>query len=212
MAITGEVDKWLQETYENHCFISWPHTINPDITECAQAVRKAIQEQLAASFHDPQVFLDESGIVGGDDWEMRLRRALCKSISMVAICAPIYYRPEHRWCGLEWAAMQRLSSNRLRGRDFQAIIPVMVRKSDPLPPVVGRLQYIDVSRVTLQGRRYYNFPEFRGKIQQIVQRIEQIAEELWRGQSRADCDLFQFPTESAFSDYGVPAQLFPLVS
>jgi hypothetical protein len=212
MAITYQIDQWLRETYENHCFISWPHTINRDITECARAVQKAILEGLATSFNNPQVFLDESAIMGGADWEMRLRRALCKSMSMVAICAPIYYRPEHRWCGLEWAAMEHLGSTRLRGCDFKAIIPVMVRKSDPLPQVVSKIQYIDVSRMTLQGRRYFAYPEFRRKIAEIVVRIEQIAEELWRGQCGADCDLFQFPTESAFSDYSVLTQRFPLVS
>jgi TIR domain len=212
MAITYEVDQWLRETYEHHCFISWPHTINPDITECARAVRKAILEGLATSFHDPQVFLDETGIIGGADWEIRLRRALCKSMSMVAICAPIYYRPEHKWCGLEWAAMEHLSSTRLQGCDFKAIIPIMVRRSDPLPTVVSKIQHIDVSRMTLQGRRYFAYPEFRRKINEIVTRIEQIAEEIWRGQRKADCDLFQFPTESAFSDYIVTPQRFPLVS
>ena len=212
MAITYEIDQWLRQSYENHCFISWPHTINPDITECARAVRKAILEGLATSFNDPQVFLDERAITGGADWEIKLRRALCKSMSMVAICAPIYYRPEHNWCGLEWAAMEHLSSTRLQGCDFKAIIPVMVRKSDPLPSVVSKIQYVDVSRMTLQGRRYFAYPEFCCKINEIVVRIEQIAEELWRCQRVADCDLFQFPAESAFLDYSAPAQRFPLVS
>jgi hypothetical protein len=212
MPITYHADQWLRETYQNHCFISWPHTKNPDITECARAVKKSVIEGLATSFNDPQVFLDESEITGGADWELRLRRALCKSMSMVAICAPIYYRPEHYWCGREWAAMEHLSAARLPGCDFKAIIPVMVRKSDSLPQVVSKIQYIDVSRMTLQGRRYFAYPEFRHKINEIVVRIEQIAEELWRGQRGSDCDLFQFPTESAFSDYNVLPQRFPLVS
>jgi hypothetical protein len=101
------------------------------------------------------------------------------------------------------------SPSRLR---LQGDLPVMVRKSDPLPQVVSNIQYIDVSRVTLQGRRYFAYPEFRRKINEIVVRIEQIAEELFRSQCKADCDLFQFPAESAFSDYSVLPQRFPLVS
>jgi len=212
MAITYEIDNWLRETYENHCFISWPHTINPDITECARALKRSILEGLATSFHNPQVFLDETAIIGGADWNLTLRRALCRSISMVAICAPIYYRPEHHWCGLEWAAMEHLSSLRLGACDFKAIIPVMVRKSDPLPNAVSRIQYIDVSRVTLQGRRYFAYPDFRQKVNEIVIRIEQIAEELWRGRHRAECDAPNFPTVSAFSDYITPAVRFPILS
>jgi hypothetical protein len=214
MAITYEMDNWLsqQGTYENHCFISWPHiSKNPDIAECARAVRDSIEEGLATSFHDPKVYMDTQ-IAGGADWEMNIRRALCRSVSMVAICVPMYYRPEHLWCGLEWAAMEQLSLTRLPGKDFKTIIPLMVRLSDSLPKVVSRIQYIDVSRVMLQGRRYYNQREFRGKIHEIVTRIEQIAEELWRSKSRAECDLFQFPKESAFAEYVLPAQGFPLVS
>jgi hypothetical protein len=133
-------------------------------------------------------------------------------MSMVAICAPIYYRPEHDWCGLEWAAMEQLSLCRLRGSEFRAIIPVIVRKSEPLPAAVAGVQYIDLSRVTLLGRRYFTFPEFRKKIQVIVGQIEQIAEELWRSDARANCDSFQFPTKSAFADYSIPPQRFPIVS
>jgi len=131
---------------------------------------------------------------------------------MVAICAPIYYRPEHHWCGLEWAAMELISLTRLRGKNFKTIIPLIYRGSDNLPVAVSRIQYIDVSRVSLLGRRYYSQQEFRGKILQIVDRVEQIAEELWRSRIRAECDAFPFPTESAFSDYSAPAQPFPLVS
>lgn len=213
MPITYEVDQWLQQRgrYEHHCFVSWPHTIDPYITDCARAVKTAIEGSLASSFHDPKVFLDETEITGGAEWEASLQSALCKSVSMVAICAPIYYRPEHRWCGLEWAAMEHLGSSRLRGRDFKAIIPVMVRMSGPLPTAVSRIQYIDFSGVTTLGRRYFSVKEFRLKIQEIVRRIEQIAEELWRSESMADCEMFQFPRESAFSDYPMPAQNFPLI-
>ena len=214
MPITYEIDQWLQGdgAYENHCFISWPHTINSDITECAQTLRSSILENLATSVHEPKVFLDETGIAGGAAWELTLRRALCRSVCMVAICAPIYYRPEHNWCGLEWAAMDLLSSTRLQGAEFGAIIPVMIRKSDPLPKAVSRVQYIDFSRVTIQGRRFFKFPESRLKIQEIVSRIEQIAVRLWQSGSRANCDLFQFPTKSAFSDYASPIEHFPIVS
>jgi len=210
MSITHEIDVWLSETYENHCFISWPHIKNRDLAQCAQAVKNRIEEELSTSFSAPVVFLDESEIVGGDVWEARLRRALCKSVSMIAICAPIYYRPEHRWCGLEWAAMEHLSSSRLQNQDLKAIIPLMFRKVEPLPPVVSRIQHIDISKVSLQGRRYFNNPEFRAKIQQMANRIELIAEELWRGRSKADCDLFQFPDESAFSAYNLPSETLPL--
>jgi hypothetical protein len=132
---------------------------------------------------------------------------------MVAICAPIYYRPEHLWCGLEWAAMQQLSSNRLPSVELQAIIPVMVRKSTPLPSAVSKVHCsIDISRVTLQGRRFFASQEFRAKVNEIVNLIEQIAMELYNARSRANCEMFEFPTVSAFAEYAPPAQAFPILT
>jgi hypothetical protein len=213
MAITVEIENWLsnQGGYEKHCFISWPHSIDNTLTECARTARNAIEQGLAASFVRPAVFLDEQ-MMGGAAWETLIRRTLCRSISMVAICAPIYYRPEHGWCGREWAAMEKMSAKRLPGQTFSTIIPLMYKKSDPLPPAVSRIQYVDVSRVILQGRRYYSQPEFRGKIQQIVGRIEQIAEEIFRNRTQAESETFPFPEESAFLEYSPPAQQFPLLS
>jgi len=214
MAIAPAVDNWLKNegNYEYHCFVSWPHTINPDLTACARAVKKAIEEDLAYSIHKPRVFLDESDITGGDDWKARLSGALCRSIAMVAICAPIYYRSEHIWCGLEWAAMEHLSSRRLQGKNFKAIIPLMVRKSDPLPTAVSAVQYIDLSKITTRGRDYFKAREFRQNVQEIVSRIEQVAEELCRSKSKSDCHTFDIPAKSAFSDHGPIAPVFPLIS
>jgi hypothetical protein len=213
MAITAEIENWLrnQGGYEKHCFISWPHSIDSALTECARRVRDDIEQGLAPSFVRPAVFLDEQ-MTGGAEWETLICRTLCRSISMVAICAPIYYRPEHGWCGREWAAMEKMSAKRLPGQAFSSIIPLMYKKSDPLPHPVSRIQYIDVSRVILLGRRYYSQPEFRGKIQQMVARIEQIAEEIFRNKTQAESETFPFPTESAFLQYAPPEQPFPLLS
>ena len=211
MAITPEIDKWLRESYEYQCFVSWPHTIDPDITNCARAMQTTIRGKLGKSFSKPAVFRDESERIAGDEWEKKIPRALCRSICMVAICAPIYYHPEHPWCGLEWAVMENFSSTRLCGKDFKAILPVMVRMSDPLPRAVSKIDRFDVSRVATMGQRYFSYPEFLATIEKIIARIERIAEELWRGQCRADCEELLIPSESAFSDYHAPTQRYPLV-
>jgi hypothetical protein len=214
MAITEEMENWLREEgkYQNHCFVSWPHTDNLVITDCARKVKSAIESGLGATFDDPRVFLDESDIQGGDDWERRLRSMLCGSMSMVAICAPIYFKPKHHWCGLEWASMAKLGDCRLPSCTYTTIIPLMVRESKPLPWASAKIQHIDVSRSALVGPRYFSSMEFRTKINEIVDRIETIAEELWRRKARAECDLFEFPTQSAFAQYSAPAQPFPIVS
>jgi hypothetical protein len=208
------IEPWLRDvgSYEYHCFISWPHTKNVDIADCARTVKAAIESRLSESFVAPKVFLDESGLRGGDQWDPALRKALCRSMSMIAICAPVYFRSEHYWCGLEWASMYQLGQARLPNVTYVPIIPLMVRVPDPLPWGAGKIQFVDVSRVTIKGRKYFRTDEFRTKIDLVVKRIEEIAEGLWQNRAVANCDLFQFPTVSAFSNYTVSAQSFPLVS
>lgn len=214
MLLEYEAEQWLRNEggYKYHCFISWPHTKNPDITDCARMIALALEEQLAAYFPAPRIFLDESSIIGGDRWEERLRNDLCKSIAMISVCAPISFHPEHKWCGLEWAAMQALSSCRLPKMEYTAIIPIMLRKSIPLPAAVAKVQYVDLSRVLLQGRRYYRGPEFRQKIEDVVSRIRQIIMEIGRNEMKANCEKFSFPTASAFLDYTSHHQTFPLLT
>src|SRR4051812_1711951 len=77
------------------------------------------------------------------------------------------FRPEHNWCGLEWAAVEHLTSRRLRDRPFKSIILVMVRQSEPLPQAVSAIQYIDFSRLTLIGPRYFTVRDFRVKVNEI---------------------------------------------
>lgn len=212
MMLDYEAEQWLWGNggYKYHCFISWPHTANKEITECARALSSSIQNGLSSIFPRPKVFLDETEMTGGDAWERRLKDELCKSIAMIAVCAPIYYHPEHKWCGLEWAAMESLSDRRLRGKNYKSIIPVMVRKSDILPTAVSRIQYIDFSRVTLR-RGCYSCREFQERVEQIVERVREIIIELGQSRIRADCEQFSFPSTSAFADYATPEKDFPLV-
>jgi len=210
MPITPGLEQWLVDAgYEYHCFISWAHTKNRDMTNCARRIKEAIEELLALDIPTPKVFLDEREITGGAVWRRRLERALCRSVAMVSICAPIYYHPSHGWCGLEWAAMDRLSQERLPNSDFKTIIPVLLRKQDPLPREVLEIQYIDFSPVIIRGRHYYRTQDFRKKINQIVDRIEQIAMTLAHNQCAADCDQFNLPSTPAFADYHARTQPFP---
>jgi hypothetical protein len=196
--------------FKYHCFISYAHTINPDMTGCAERLEGAIQRELALSIPEPKVFRDKTNIKGGAKWEQMLKEALCTSVSMVAIFAPIYFDPAHQWCGLEWAAMAGLAKKRLPGEDFGTIIPVMIQASDPLPQAVAEIQYIDFSKVRTLGYGYYDTPDYRRKVIEIVERIEQIALALDRHQAQADCDHFEIPRQTAFPDYVAPSQPFPL--
>jgi len=157
-AETEQMERWLWETggYENLCFISWPHTDDYYISACARRVQSEIRSRLADTFAKPEVFLDEASIQGGDLWERKLKKQLAGSLCMVAICAPIYFRSEHRWCGVEWASMAQLGECRLASDvTYTTIIPLMVRMVKPYPwqdnsKSESKIQCIDVSRQNLR--------------------------------------------------------------
>ena len=208
--MTPEVQTWLSAAgYEYHCFISWPHIADHEIAECARRVKEAIESELRYSVPDPRVFLDETNISVGDVWRNVLSQALCRSVAMVAICAPIYYHPAHPWCGVEWAGMEQLSNKRLENLSFGTIIPIVVRERKAVPEVVAKFQYVDFSRTQIQGRHYYSTQEFRGRIVQVVERIENIAAALVKNNRPADCNKFVFPESSAFANLVVDEQGMP---
>ena len=199
MTIT-QCEEWLQRAgYEHQCFISYPRIRDPIMSDCANRVKEAIENDLSQLISNPNVFLDTS-MIGGTDWEKRLKNALCHSISMVALCAPIYYHPDHNWCGLEWAAMDTLCEKRIPGEDIRTIIPLIVRVSAPLPDPVSRVQSIDISRLLLT-RHYYHTNNFRSYIRQVVSLIERVAIAVARNEVVADCRQFEIPQTSAFAGW-----------
>jgi len=208
MPLTHEVQEWLQEAgYEHYCFISWPHIENEYLAETAMTIRERLVGRLSDSIRKPSVFLDLTSVPGGVIWPAHLKRALCRSITMVAICVPMYFDPSHKLCGLEWAAMDVLHSRRFSRAEFKSIIPVMVRTGN-VPAAVSRIQPVDMSGVITSGS-YFRTNEFTRKLEEIMQRIESVADALARQNSIAGCDRFKFPKKSAFAGCATKPQPFP---
>lgn len=209
MPITSGLERWLKDAgYEYYCFVSWPHT-GQDMANRARKIKDRIEDLLALDIPDPGVFFDTSEILVGADWRRQVPKALCRSIAMVSICAPIYFHPSHWWCRLEWAAMDMLSQKRLPNADFKAIIPVLIKRDHPLPSEVEEIQYIDLSGLMVSRFSYHRTNEFEQKMREIVKRIEQIARMLADNQCEADCEQFSLPETPAFGDYQNPPQPFP---
>ena len=198
------MEDWLRQAgYEYYSFISWPHTASNNLTRCARRLKQDIESGLAESVSDPKVFLDETVLMPGDKWSEVIQQALCKSLTMVAVCAPISYHPKHYWCGLEWATMDQLSNVRLRGANYQAIFPVLIRKSesDPLPDVVSAIEYIDFTTISVRKHNYFLSSEFTSQTEWIVQRIMEVAETVATNLAATNCKEFTYPTVSAFEGY-----------
>jgi hypothetical protein len=217
MSITPQVEQGLKELgYQYHCFVSYPRIRGADgsidsehpISQCALQLKDAIERGLSFSIPAPRVFVDVR-MGGGVDWDLTLKRALCESLVMVAVCASIYYHPSHKWCGMEWAWMDALGSRRLPNDELRTIVPLIIKVESSLPEAVLKPQYIDISRAWVQGKRYYSTNKFREHVGQIVAHIERVAEAITRRGSRTDCRAFDFPQESAFAGWEPAGQAFP---
>jgi hypothetical protein len=214
----SQLDQWLRQAgYEYHCFVSYPRIKKADgsidaahpINQCAREVRDALVRHLAFSVPEPKVFLDLD-MSGGTDWEARLRTALCRSVVMVAICAGIYYHPSHRWCGLEWAAMDALGRRRLRDSDLLAIFPLMLKREKSLPPAVGVTQWGGDLTGAALSRRYYSTISFSRNIEDVVAHIERVADAIRARNETSRCGEFHFPQTSAFAEWQADSAEFPL--
>ena len=101
-------------------------------------------------------------------------------------------------------AMEQLTAKRLPNAGITPIIPVMYRKSS-LPYPATKLRYVDMTRVSLLGRRFYATAEFRRMIGEIISQIGLIAAALVEIGAKPTTEDFVFPGRSAFAGYDVPA-------
>ena len=199
--------------YEYFCFISWPHIGDREVTACAKKLKEEIENRLKSLYFDPKVFIDYSDIKGGMEWKKFIRKALLKSIAMVAVCAPIYYSETHKWCGYEWAFMDLLSKRRFPNESLPLIIPVMVRgEIKELPDVVLKKNPIDVTKILSKGRHYYDTNEFRNRLEEIINNIKKISSFIALNQIKPDCGNFKLPKQSAFAGYHEKNQSLPFRS
>jgi hypothetical protein len=199
MGISKETTRWLDTAgFCNYCFVSYPHTGEGPMTEFAEKIRDAVEVELRTLVSKARVYLDRTHIPPGAEWPEHLRENLGGSVAMIAVLSPIYLEEEHEWCGREWEAMARLGDRRFSNTPIKPIIPVFFRKTE-LPEEAGARQSIDLSRVSLKGRRYYSTQEFRGAILKIVDEIVEIAKLMHANKIQADVQNFVFPPKSPFT-------------
>jgi hypothetical protein len=196
-----EVEDWLSRNgYSYHCFVSWAYGDNPKLLDWATKLKTSIQNELGTYFSRPSVYLWTEANRVGTVWQEALREALCESISLVAVCTPVYFHPDHEWCGREWAAMTELSKKRLGDTSVRSTLPVFMRKPEGIPEPVAQVQYIDLSAVATLREDYDRSAEYEQRVQEIVREILLIARLVKKRQIRARCKRrdFQIPPDSAF--------------
>src|SRR5580658_9594256 len=101
--------EWLAEAgFTNHCFISYARG-TAEMKAFTSNLEADIREELTLRIAKPNVFIDH-GIAPGNDWKERLHRELMSTIVMVAVVVPVYFEPEHKWCGREWSTISKLAN------------------------------------------------------------------------------------------------------
>jgi TIR domain len=207
--ITPKVESWLLDSgYQYFSFISYPGVSDPWLKDCARVIKETISQRLSQIVKHTAVFLDED-MKPGTEWDPHIRAALCRSVTMVALCCPMFYRKEHRWCGLEWATMDVLFQRRLPHVTFHGIVPIILRDKEALPPPVQKINYLDISREFNAWKHYQKTKAFANLVAEVVNRIVSTALELEKGQAKSCCESFNFPVVSAFDIYDPPDPLSP---
>jgi hypothetical protein len=212
MPITPEVGDWLfGNGYRNLCFISYPHTGETLMKDFATEIKRKIQEELGYQVSGAKVFIDHQSIPPGAIWPAHLKTNLAGSLAMVAILSQVYFTDAHSWCGKEWAAMEELGGTRLPGSTEQPIIPVLFRRT-LLPAAARPKQFIDLSRNSVLGRRFFSSPTFLEAIQRIVEQIESLAVAIYNNRCAASEDQCAWSEASPFSGRAADSQPRPLLS
>ena len=199
MPITNEIRSFLRESgYTNYCFVSYAYTGENQMTEFARRIQQEIENELGNQVPNPRVFLNTKHIQAGDFWPQELRDNLAGSLTMVAVLSQIYFTEEHFWCGIEWTAMDKLGAARLPHNNVQPIIPVLFRKP-VLPPGVELRQYLDLSKIQTSGASYYRSQVFREAISKIVEKIETMADVVYKQRCTARVNNFAWPTGPTYA-------------
>jgi len=138
---SGDAHRLTAAGFRYYSFISYPGT-DDSMRRFAKQFHSELEALLSRNLPSCQTgngckyaFLDKICLAEGPQWERDLGVALCQSITMVALCVPMYSHPEHAWCGREWAGMEELGQRRLpNGPDS-----IFVVKLGELPPLDDRI-------------------------------------------------------------------------
>jgi hypothetical protein len=222
MGQLGRLDRkfWLEAAgYRYSAFLSWPRGTSGDLVErLAVKLQQEIQRQVSIHGLPDSVFLDTQHIGLGEAWYRRIATAICRSITLIAVCGPEYYCSEY--CGKEWGGMETLAAQRLGDLKI-AILPLIWQSArapggiglfqdEKLPPQVDCLNWRDFSRLRLRRPNVEESDEFDDFVREIVSRIDLAAAALFERNARTgDCDHFELPKESAFREFNQAAQQYP---
>jgi hypothetical protein len=201
--------------FRYYSFISYPRT-DQSLCRFAKQFHCGLESILSQNLPSCQhggggkyAFLDSDSIAPGSLWEHELGAALCRSISMVALCVPNYAQPPHSWCGKEWAGMEELGQKRLPNGPNSIFVVRLGELS--LPDQIARVQLCDLSERRLQG--LHRTVAFDGCLRAALRHAVKVARAwldfhpdpaLGASGLGSDCQDYRLPEFSAFGPTRTP--------
>lgn len=208
--------------FQYSCFISYRRGQHNLIQRFIQELVRALQSHLEPYF-DQEVFVDESGLQGGDFFDESLGQALCRSVCMILVFTPKYFSRRHTFCAREYMAMKRLEEKRLRAigpvddHRHGFIIPIVFRGAEYLPEEIKeRRQFYDFSPYTLVQPEIAENENYVADIEEIAHRIYALYSKCMTSLEDpvSECKEFTLPPEGEIQDWLMsitqPQSPFPL--
>jgi hypothetical protein len=192
--------------FEYCCFISYSHNEGDLPDKFIKDLYNTLNGEIGALTREIKICcVDWDRLKGGDYYNKRLSKALCKSACMIMVYTPTYFDKKHTYCAREFKAMEKIESKRLSllgdlSEDHGLIIPIVYR-GDKL-----------IHSYIKDKRTYYNFsgyipgkegenallthltygPQLKEIAEYVYDRYLQL-NELW--DMSAKCKNFRFPSE-----------------
>lgn len=190
-------------SFEHCCFISYRHADGEVAAHFMEDLSRALTDELAL-LRDEKVFIDRDGLKGGDFFNRKVARALCRSVCMVMVFTPRYFSLKGTYCAREFKGMEDLEGERLaklgvhrEELDHGLIIPVVFRGLADLPSyVTDKRQYCDFTAHSLAVEDMRQHPDYEPKIREIADYVYQRCKEFDEAPELFDqCREYGLPKE-----------------
>lgn len=179
--------------FHHYTFVSYANT-DAQMKAFAQKFQRDLENRLRQTLpvlaaSKQLAFLDNQ-LKPGTFWEQELGNALCHSLTLTALCIPMYANSD--WCGREWQAMKNLGQTRIGTRRS----PIFVIRLGQLAPhpVMSEVQQFWMRKSALKW-----LPATAVYDDGINHAVDHILDVLLDSTSaNASCDEFRIGRESAF--------------
>lgn len=127
----------------------------------------------------PQIFVDQTGLTPGVDFDNELFKNLIYSKCLVCILSPPYFR-RSEWCIKEFLTMkyrQELLQLDAHTVPQTLIWPILYREISPMPELIKKMTYLDYSEFNVVGEAFFKtqkFLDFQEKLQNNINTIADI--------------------------------------